>query len=182
MPVVSMNTLGARRLKTAAESRRGEAGAGEEDESATWDSKVDMFNKRRELLYEQKEGKTKTDIVAAELRCVSLLEFNWKYYLKHRKIHRSCRPVCLSLTPAHSADCANVTHERHEAYARTAVVGYWRMMPTRERRAMLRDAVGSRLQPFDERIVGATRFEESLEVAGGCEELFPWHQGFGIEV
>ena len=37
------------------------------------------------------------------------------------------------VTPAFSADCANVCHDRHEAYARAAVVAYWRVMPTRQR-------------------------------------------------
>ena len=44
------------------------------------------------------------------------------------------------VTPAHSSDCANVEHDRHAAFARTCVVAYWRMLPTRERYALLPEA------------------------------------------
>ena len=37
------------------------------------------------------------------------------------------------VTPTFNADCANVCHFKHEAYARTAVVAYWRLMPTQAR-------------------------------------------------
>ena len=73
------------------------------------------------------------DIREEELRDVSLYEFYWKYYVKSNRIHRSNRPMVMMVTPNVSADCANVTHARHEMYARTCVVAYWRMMPTKER-------------------------------------------------
>ena len=53
MPVISLNTSGARAFKTHRQLER-ERDRGEEDREVTWDSKVDSFDKRRELLYAQK--------------------------------------------------------------------------------------------------------------------------------
>ena len=53
------------------------------------------------------------------------------------KVRRSTRPGCLMVTPAFSADCANVEHASHEGYARTAVIAYWRHMSKARRHEML---------------------------------------------
>ena len=78
-------------------------------------------------------GRTAKEALADELRHMSLYEFYWKFYVVGKRICRSHKPVCLMVTPGFSADCANVKDDRHEAYARTAVVAYWRLMSTEAR-------------------------------------------------
>ena len=68
MPVVSLNTTGARPLKSAFEMK----GAGE-DEPVHYDSRVEKFNKRLQLVRQQR---AKGDMsVTEEVQHVSLYEF-----------------------------------------------------------------------------------------------------------
>ena len=135
MPVVSLNTSGARALKSTMHMVH----TGPEV-PVHWDSKVDKFNKRLQALRKV----YKKDVVALtrlekEVRHISLFEFYWKYVIFRGKISHASRPVCLMVTPCHSADSANVEHPNHEGYARAAVVAYWRHMPTALRHEILRD-------------------------------------------
>ena len=129
METVPLNTAGARRVRTNAAMQN----AGD-DEPVVEYSKVDKFDKRLELLNRMSIGRSARDALVAELRYMSLYEFYWKFYVDRHRICRSKKSVCIMVTPTFSADCANVKHDRHEAYARTAVVAYWRLMPTGARR------------------------------------------------
>ena len=165
LPMVSLNTLGARAFKTHQQLQR-ERERGVQDPATTWDSKIDNFDKRRQLLHAQTENDPGTVITRAEVESVSFFEFFWKYYVSRGKLHAATSPVCLNVTPAMSADCANISDARHEMYARTAVVAYWRLMPTAERHELARQARGLRLEALDERLLGGTVFERPMEHAG----------------
>ena len=132
METVPLNTTGARRMKNEAEMQKGG-----DDEAVHWDSKVDKFDKRLELLNRMSLGRGARDALVDELRHMSLYEFYWKFYMSRQRICKSMKPVCIMVTPGFSADCANVKHDRHEAYTRTAVVAYLRLMPTRARHAAI---------------------------------------------
>jgi len=154
LPTISLNTYGTRRLKHQSVLRK----LGE-DEDVREDSKVDKFNKRLAILRDQNRGKKHVAITEAELRDVSFYEFYWKYYVKYNRIYRSNRPVALMVTPSVSADCANVTHARHEMYARTSVVAYWRLMAKDARHQLHKDVAGDeRLKRKDELVLGHTPF------------------------
>ena len=163
--MVSLNTLGARAFKTHQQLQR-ERERGVQDPATTWDSKIDNFDKRRQLLHAQTENDPSTAITREEVESVSFLEFFWKYYVSRGKLHAATSPVCLNVTPAMSADCANISDARHEMYARTAVVAYWRLMPTAERHELARQARGLRLEALGERLLGGTVFERPMEHAG----------------
>ncbi len=63
------------------------------------------------------------------------------------------------VTPNMSADCANVTHARHELYARTCVVAYWRLMATDKRHKLHKDATQDlHYKPEDNLCLGRTQF------------------------
>ena len=130
MPVVSLNTSGARSLKSHRDLK--EAGP---DEPVHWDSRVDRFDKRRRLVQKQfaRESDALREQWQYKVRDTSLYEFWWKFSCYKGKLKEGGSPVCLMVTPAYSADCANVEHAAHEGYARTCVVAYWRHMPTAER-------------------------------------------------
>ena len=124
MPIVSLNTSGSRPLKPQWMMKY----LGE-NEPVHYDSKVDKFNKRLQLVKKQIQAGIE-DVSEAELQHVSLYEFWWKYFVDRGRVKRSTRPVCLMVTPSYSADCANVEHACHESYARTAVLAHWRHMQT----------------------------------------------------
>jgi len=134
MPVVSLNTTGARKLKSQWQMRD----AGPDDEIA-WQSKIDKFDRRLELLRKQ-FPKPEQDALRVYwegmLRATSLYEFYWKYNVYRGRIHKTTQDVCLMVTPALPASAASVLHDRHEVYARTCVVAYWRCMSSRERASM----------------------------------------------
>ncbi len=154
LPVVSLNTYGTRRLKSrSALEKLGD------DEDVREDSKVDKFNKRLALVRKQNIGNKRVDVTEAELRDLSFYEFYWKYFMKQNKIYRSTRPVALMVTPCMSADTANVTHARHEMYARTCVVAHWRLMSTDARRRLHSKAADDeRYTRADDRCLGQTLF------------------------
>ena len=126
-----------------------------------WDSRVDKFNQRLQLIRKQCKQKP-SELVQweRELRDVSLYEFCWKYSVYRGVIKRSARSVAIMVTPSFSADCANVDHKNHENYARAAVVAYWRLMSTEERTRMVRaETETGRRRAIDECFIGGTRFE-----------------------
>ena len=150
MPIVSLNTSGSRPLKPQWMMKY----LGE-DEPVHYDSKVDKFNKRLQLVRKQIESGIE-EVTAAELQHVSLYEFWWKYFVERGRVKRSTRPVCLMVTPSYSADCANVEHACHESYARCAVLAHWRHMATLTRHRMIRNAVG--MEPVPPVCLGSTIF------------------------
>ena len=163
--VVTVNTLGTRRFKTQAEM----SGEGL-DGPATWDSKVDKFDKRRALLAADKRRVIK----ASEIEHVSLYEFYDKFYVSRGHLCRSSRPVCLTVIPSFGADCAVTSHARHEAYARAQVVAYWRMIPTEQRNAALFEFLAvseAERGTVDTRAWGGTPFAWHLDRALGVQDL-----------
>ena len=70
--------------------------------------------------------------------------------------------MALMVKPALSADCASVLSERHELYARCAVLAYWRLMPTAERYDLIREHQGlsehTAAGVLEQRLWGATQF------------------------
>ena len=68
------------------------------------------------------------------------------------------------VTPAFSADCADVEHANHEAYARTAVLAYWRHMPTVERRQRIDQVLRGTVRPAED--VRRVKAEESVLIGG----------------
>ena len=157
MPVVSLNTSGSRPLKSKAAMR--EAG---EDEPVHYESRVDKFDKRLELVRRQRE-KGHLDVTEEEIRDVSLFEFYWKYNVYRGLVKRSTRPVCLMVTPCYGADCANVEHPSHESYARGAVIAYWRHMPTVKRREMIDAQMQAPVKAVPAVCVGSTDFAAPRE-------------------
>ena len=111
---------------------------------------------------------------AIAIRDVSLFEFHWKYYVLRRRIHLSTKPVCLMVTPSFSADCAHIGHDRHKAYARTAVVAFWRMMPTSKRHQAIAHHQHLRFEDLrdqDKVLWGATEFLQPLGRYLGVQDL-----------
>jgi len=154
MDVVSLNTSCVRVLKSGKQMKENPDGP------IAWDSRVDLFDDRRaHLVAMHKKGHAR-DIEEAELKDLSLYEFYWKFRMHGLRILHAGKTVCLMPTPGISADCANVAHARHEAYARTCVVAYWRLMPTARRHAMLAAAItaGELQASTDKRRWGATVF------------------------
>ena len=77
------------------------------------------------------------------------------------------------VTPAYSADCANVEHVCHENYARSCVIAFWRHMDRRERHQMIEEVMQHDVKAVDRVLWGGTKFEHPFEhaVAGGLSEL-----------
>jgi hypothetical protein len=118
MPVVSLNTLGARSLKSAGQLREAPADAPE-----AWGSKIDKFDKRLAIVRKQFARDADARVQwEADIRHVSLCEFWWKYYVDRSRILLSSTTSAIMVTPAMSADCANVEHGRRDACARMCVL------------------------------------------------------------
>jgi len=169
LETVTLNTTGARAAKTDAQLR--DAG---DDATVLHESKVDKFDKRLQLLNRTAKGDSKALAMADELRYMSLYEFAWKFYVNRGRLCRSLRPVCIMVTPSFSADCANVSHDRHEAYARAAVVAYWRLMPKQKRHeAIMRHQYlrAEDLTTTDTRTWGTTDFAAPLGRFLGVQDL-----------
>ncbi len=162
LPTVALNTYGTRALKPG--KVIAEQG---DDQPISYDSKVEKFDRRLEILRKQNRGLREPAIAEAEIRDVSLYEFYWKYYVYKGRVSRCLRPVALVVTPSISADCANVTHDRHEMYARTCVVAYWRHMPTAARAKLYKD---SGMPACDEIRFGATEFRAPFLGSHGALE------------
>ena len=157
MPIFSLNTSGAKPLKSWFDTR----GADKEDEPVHYDSRVDKFNKRLQLVQRQIDVCKDRSITVEEIKNVSLYEFWWKYVVYKGRVRRSARPVCLMVTPCFSADCANVEHANHDGYARSMVIAYWRHMPTAERHGRIEKVFESsgHFKAEDRVCWGATPFE-----------------------
>lgn len=156
MPVISLNTSGASPVKpwTALIGRY------KEDAPVHYDSRVAKFDKRRELVRLQL-ARGDESVKPREVEHVSLYEFWWKYTVYKGCVRRSTRPVCLMVTPSFGADCANVEHTIHEGYARTAVIAYWRHMPTEVRREKIEQVLASgEVKAEADVCVGATPFAD----------------------
>lgn len=164
--------MGGRRLKTRAELARD---GGSRDAAVAWESKLDHFDNRLDIWNKMRKPSEVPCIVSAiAIRDVSLFEFYWKYYVLRRRIHLSTKPVCLMVTPSFSADCARVSHDRHEAYARTAVVAFWRMLPTLKRHQAIADHQHLRpedLRDHDKVFWGATEFLQPIGRYLGVQDL-----------
>ena len=170
MPVVSLNTSGARPLKLQCKEL-GQAGP---ETPVHWDSRVDKFNKRLQLV-RRGHGKDlqKCEALARQTRDVSLFEFYWKYSVFKGKISPGGRSVCIMVTPGYGADVANVEHACHEAYARSAVIAYWRHMATERRHDALQREMAKSQRPLcahDRILWGATPFRDPLPHALAPEE------------
>ena len=142
---VSLNTSGARVLRSRQQVRESL-----DDAPVTWDSKLDKFDKREELVLKLlgKAGAVRLD----EVEHTSLYEFWWKFRQVRGKLVRNHESFVLIVTPSLSADCASVLIDHHRDYAGTAVVAHWRLMPTdkRRRRLQARCALeGARLDQSD---------------------------------
>jgi len=161
MPVVSLNTLGSRRMKTAAEMERDGGG---EEAAVSWESKVDKFDQRLALVRKQyaKAGADRVAAMEAEVQDLSLYEFYWKYYVNRGRLLAANQTWALMVTPCMAASSAQIFHDRHEAYARMCVVAFWRHMPTMARYAMMRE----HRVAVDSRRWGGTFFQAPALVAG----------------
>ena len=69
-----------------------------DDEPLHYDSKVDKFNKRLQLVTKQINDGI-TDVSVAELQHLSMYEFWWKYYVERGRVVRSTRSMCLMIMP-----------------------------------------------------------------------------------
>ena len=176
LPIISLNTTGSRPLKPWREL----SGADREDAPVHYDSRVDKFNKRLQLVRGQRQ-KGDLSVTLEEVRHVSLYEFWWKYSVCKGRVRRSQRPVCLMVTPCFGADCANVEHPSHEGYARTAVIAYWRHMPTAERHARICEVMArAGVKAEASSCLGGTRFEAPWLAEGrylGVRDLYARFEG-----
>ena len=151
-----------------------------------WDSRVDKFNKRLELVRKQfKDRPEERGRWESEVRDVSLYEFWWKYAVYRGALKRGSRAACIMVTPCYSADCANAEHASHERYARAAVIAYWRHMSTAKRHDMIAKEMAKGVKAVDRVYWGATKFEEESPHAAapdldrylGVRDLFMKFEG-----
>ena len=127
MPIVSLNTSGARPLK-----KREELKTAGDDAPIHYDSRCDKFDKRLEMVKKQRVAGYK-EVSEEEIRDVSMYEFYWKYIVYRGRVKPAPSQVCLMVTPSYSADCANVEHHCHNSYARSVVIAFWRHMSKADR-------------------------------------------------
>ena len=127
MPIVSLNTSGARPLK-----KREELKTAGDDAPTHYDSRCDKFDKRLEMVKKQRVAGYK-EVSEEEIRDVSMYEFYWKYIVYRGRVKPAPSQVCLMVTPSYSADCANVEHHCHNSYARSVVIAFWRHMSKADR-------------------------------------------------
>ena len=171
LPVVSVNTFGARRLKTVEEMKGADAAA-----PVAWDSKVDKFDKRLALVRAQ-FARARAGICEqweADVRDVSLYEFYYKYNVSRNRLYLSKAAAAIMVTPSISADCANVEHPRHAHWARMCVVAFWRMLATSKRYELM-DLVADAQK--DRRRWGGSWFEHPAVHAGGDRCLLDRYLG-----
>ena len=118
------------------------------------------FDKRKRLVQDQRDRGDET-VQLTDVQNLSLYEFWWKYNVYKGKVQLSTRPVCLMVTPAFSADCANIEHAIHEGYARTAVIAFWRHMSTAKRRERIKHVLlGRDMKAATSVLDGGTMFED----------------------
>ena len=134
LPTVTLNTYGTRALKP-----KHVIDEQDQDQPISYDSKVDKFDRRLETLRKQNRGLRDPAITEAEIRDVSLYEFYWKFMHARGQLAKAPGTAVLMVTPAFSADSACVLSDKHADYARSAVIAYWRNMPTERRHRQLRE-------------------------------------------
>ena len=126
--------MGVRALKARSALR-----AADDDAPITWDSKVDKFDARKDLVERPKSKRQRSDITVDEVKDTSLYEFYWKFCQMRGRLLRAPSTKVLMVTPSFSADSACVLSDKHNDYARSAVIAYWRLMPTARRLELLRE-------------------------------------------
>jgi len=180
MPTVSVNTYGTRSVRPESVIRADPEGV---HARLTYDSKLDQFDHRRQLWRKQFKGfKGKPEIEEGELRALSFYEYCWKYRVTRGKLQStlSDRPVALTVTPQMSADSADVSSPRHEVFARSCVIAYWRLLTRQEHLGLYNSALAEGyIVAVDQVELGGTVFEEPLLPAGfplnarflGCVDL-----------
>ena len=168
LPVVTLNTSGARALKPRAALKDAPA-----DTPVHYDSKLDKFDQRRQIFFRQySQDPEKLSTVLDAVKNVSLHEFWWKYAFYRGKFVDVKKTPALMVTPSYSADCANVQHAAHAGYAKACVIAYWRLMPTKERHDLYKDQ-RIKEQPDDnvgDSMLGWTNFEDPFQVGGFREQ------------
>ncbi len=128
---VSLNTTGARVLKSRRLVRDGA-----DDASVTWNSKLDKFDQRKELVQKRAE-RGRSDISLDAIQDTSLYEYWWKFREVRGQLMRATQVRVRMVTPAFPSDAACVLSDKHSDYAQQAVIAYWRMLPTAERHQQL---------------------------------------------
>jgi len=159
LPVVSLNTTGTRALKSSAVMSK----AGPDDEIA-YSSKIDRFDERLGLLrkqYPRPEQDALRQYWEHLVRDTSLYEFCWKYSTRSSKIAKMTQDVCLMVTPALCASSACVSHDRHEIFARTCVIAYWRCISSQGRLDLWH-----KMRIKDPRLFGGTVLQAPAPLAG----------------
>ena len=84
---------------------------------------------------------------------------------------RCTTDVCLMVTPTLSSDCASVSSDRHESFARAMVVAFWRMMARSERLALLEEKMGVELDLCDRLLWGGSVLEHGSARYLGVADL-----------
>ena len=161
LPVVTLNSSGARAMKQGTALANAKS-----DALVHYDSKIDKFDQRRSIFIEQfKTNPEELKRVLREVADVSLYEFYWKYVSHRGKFLAANNSCALMVTPCYSADCANVQHTAHSGYAKTCVIAYWRLMPTKKRHELYSNVhVTPLLGPaVSDWVLGGTHFGSSCE-------------------
>ena len=137
------------------------------DTPVHYDSKLDKFDQRREILcrqYAQNPQELRKALKA--VKHVSLYEFWWKFSCHRGKFVKTEGTSALMVTPSYGADCANVQHSAHSGYAKACVIAYWRLMPTKARHDLY----------HKQRILPAAESSCSDMILGGTEFVDPFHR------
>ena len=183
LPVVTLNTSGARALKPRAALKDKPA-----ETPVHYDSKLDKFDKRFEIFSRQFLHKSdELKIVLESVKDVSLFEFWWKYIFVRGRFEKVKSAPALMVTPSYGADCANVQHSAHAGYAKACVIAYWRLMPTKARHKLYRQQpITSKLSVnVIDSILGWTELGDPFQVAGfpdrdrflGTQDLYTVFEG-----
>ena len=90
LPSVNLNTTGARAFKSNRQIER-EIERGVEDPEATFLSKVDLFDRRRQLLYAENERDGEAVVDESVIADVSFFEFYWKYCFSRQELRLGFR-------------------------------------------------------------------------------------------
>jgi len=183
MAIVTLNTSGARAMKSRCVLKDAPP-----DTPVHYDSKVDNFDKRRQIFcrqFAQKPDELRDALIA--VKDVSLYEFWWKYAYYRGKFTKVSNTPAVMVTPSYSADCANVQHSSHEGYAKACVIAYWRLMSKTERHNLYRSQLitPELTENFSVALLGGTELKDPLEVGGfpdqdrflGVQDLYHFFEG-----
>ena len=161
-----LNTGSARRLKLPDELKDGPL-----DALVHYDSKLDVFDRRREIFIRQ-HSQSPPDVlrdVLAAVEYVSLYEFWRKFAFCRGRFVAVTNTSVLMVTPSYGAHCANVQHSAHAGYAKACVIAYWRLMPTEDRHKvyMNQNVQSGNAKKICVHTLGGTEFVAPLVVSGG---------------